>query len=212
MMEFAEQEVVNLRLSSMGDCSRLRYRFSTEQVKKDLAPFEGQWKQYNPSKPYIDRRGLSVTSLDGGMSGSPDLDSLLEHFRRTGVRHHESDFKAWTPVANGLTEIKEVLEYFNPVGRSHFLELNPGGHFPPHRDPDQGCFRLISLVSASSNLDYVFLVEDKKIHFDPGWLYYLNTQKVHSLFSFVPGVRFLVLNIPSTRENLNRVSRVLFPT
>ena len=33
------------------------------------------WVKYNPRKN-INREGLSITSLDGGLSGKPDLDSL----------------------------------------------------------------------------------------------------------------------------------------
>ena len=48
-----------------------------QEVMKDLEDFSEEWKPYNPRKK-IAREGLSVTSLDGGLSGIPDLDSIRE--------------------------------------------------------------------------------------------------------------------------------------
>ena len=39
---------------------------------------EFDWVKYNPRKD-INRWGLSITSLDGGITGVPDLDSLYEY-------------------------------------------------------------------------------------------------------------------------------------
>ena len=37
-----------------------------------------KYVQYNTSRPDIRREGLSITSLDGGVSGRPDLDTLYD--------------------------------------------------------------------------------------------------------------------------------------
>ena len=47
--------------------------------------------KYNPRKP-IDRWGLSLTSLDGGMTGIPDLDSLFEYNKEHNTSYVEKDF------------------------------------------------------------------------------------------------------------------------
>ena len=46
---------------------------------------------YNPRKD-IKRYGLSITSLDGGTSGVPDLDSLKDYNRENNTQLTECDF------------------------------------------------------------------------------------------------------------------------
>src|SRR5210317_309022 len=57
------------------------------------------WVKYNPRKD-VNRWGLSVTSLDGGLSGVPDLDSLLEYNKENGTSYTEKDFDKPTAVLN----------------------------------------------------------------------------------------------------------------
>ena len=59
-----------------------------------------EYVQYNPRKP-INRYGLSVTSLDGGVSGIPDLDSLGEYNKENNTQYTERDFETTTPVIEG---------------------------------------------------------------------------------------------------------------
>ena len=82
-----------------------------------------KYVQYNTSRPDIRREGLSITSLDGGVTGRPDLDTLY-HADGKG-RYDEMDFKVRTPVAEH-PEIKKLLDHFGDnVGRSHILKINP---------------------------------------------------------------------------------------
>ena len=52
--------------------------FYKSGLERDLDNFSEHWKPYNPKK-HPGREGLSVTSLDGGFSGIPDLDSIREY-------------------------------------------------------------------------------------------------------------------------------------
>ena len=73
--------------------------------------------QYNTSRPDIRREGLSITSLDGGVTGRPDPDTLY-HADGKG-RYDEMDFKVRTPVAEH-PEIKKLLDLFGDnVGLTH---------------------------------------------------------------------------------------------
>ena len=67
------------------------------------------WVQYNPRK-INKRQGLSVTSLDGGFSGVPDLDSLREYNLENGTQYNESNFKARTSIVNYIPELNVILD------------------------------------------------------------------------------------------------------
>ena len=146
------------------------------------------WVQYNPRK-HIDREGLSVTSLDGGISGKPDLDSLYEYYNETGI----------------------VLD--GHLGRTHVIRLNRGGYFPPHRDnkhSDIDSFRLFLPLNYSSE-QVVFLLEDKKMEFKNGQMYFINTSKMHTLFNTSEKpFYFLVANVILTQESVDATLKFLY--
>ena len=73
-----------LYLSSLGDIVPLDFTVDILKVKEQLKQFKNDWKQYNPRKS-IDRQGLSITSLDGGLSGIPDLDSLFVYNQKYNI-------------------------------------------------------------------------------------------------------------------------------
>ena len=75
-----EQLIAMQRLSMMGDWLELDI-FNHDKLMEEIAPFKDDWKPYNTRKPN-NRWGLSVTSLDGGLSGIPDLDSLSEYNKK----------------------------------------------------------------------------------------------------------------------------------
>ena len=66
-----------------------------------------KWIQYNPRKNFP-RWGQSITSLDGGMSGIPDIDSILEYCIKNKVKLAETDFNKKTPLWDNA---KPALEY-----------------------------------------------------------------------------------------------------
>ena len=71
-------------LIQMGNIYELNFSIDIVALLEQLKTFQDQWVQYNPYKPNINRQGLSITSLDGGLSGIPDLYSLSEYQQRTG--------------------------------------------------------------------------------------------------------------------------------
>lgn len=91
--------------SDIGDCCEL----NLESLQ--LQDFENDWKQYNPRKP-IARWGLSLTSLDGGMTGNPDLDSLFEFNRLNGTKYGESGGHLPSNLLyRGLSPFKFCVDY-----------------------------------------------------------------------------------------------------
>lgn len=200
-----------LYLNSLGDVVNLRPYADPHLLLKEISAFDDHWHLYNPSKPGYQRWGLSVTSLDGGLSGEPDLYSLKEYNSTKGTEYCENDFTTPTPVYHGSITLRNALDPFGKLGRTHFLKLGRGGFFPPHRDNaliDPECFRLF--INLNYNQDaYSFVINGQQRLFEAGHLYLVNTSLAHSLFSFHEFTYFVVVNVPLTRDHVERVNRVL---
>ena len=84
-----------LRLSTMSDWIEFP-SFKKDKLLDELKPFEKDWKRYNyNTKKPNNRWGLSVTSIDGGLHGIPDLSSLRDWQTQTGqvIHNHDSIIK-----------------------------------------------------------------------------------------------------------------------
>lgn len=171
-----------------------------------------KYVRYNPRKQ-IERYGLSITSLDGGTSGIPDLDSLYDYCVENNIILSEKDFKKFTSVynfkhlANVLDPIKEYLF------RSHVLKINPGGFFPPHRDfrgMDIDSFRIIIPLQNMDPPYFTFIVDEKIQYWEPGSLYFVDTAKMHYLFnaSFKPSY-MIILNVELNEKTVKFVTENL---
>jgi hypothetical protein len=193
-----------------GDVIELDFPlWNIAQVQQLLDSHEG-WKQYNPRKN-INRQGLSVTSLDGNYSGVPDLDSLLEFNKENGTDYTELDFKIRTSIVEQIPNLQELLDLLSPdLGRCHFLRLNAGGFFPPHRDNGSSIpsksFRIIVPLTNTESKKWVWIHEGKVLNLTPGKTYCINTTKEHSLFSFRDNCCMLVLNVIASYKNLNAIT------
>jgi hypothetical protein len=194
-----------------GDVIELDFdQWDLRQTQLVLDRHQG-WKQYNPRKQN-NRQGLSVTSLDGGFSGIPDLDSLLEYNRENNTNLTEADFQCRTSIVNHLPELNPLLDEFNStLGRCHFLRLNAGGFFPPHRDnglvvPSRS-FRIIVPLTNTGKHHWKWIQQDQILNLEPGRTYCINTTKEHSVFSFVDNCCMLVLNITATEASIKQVAK-----
>ena len=88
------------------------------------------WVKYTPKD--VNRWGLSITSLDGGLFYVSDLDSLYEYNKEHNTNYTEKDFNKPTPVLN--EQLKNLLApWEGHYYRTHFLKFGPGG-FSSHRD------------------------------------------------------------------------------
>lgn len=172
-----------------------------QEVIKGLEDFSEEWKPYNPRKK-IAREGLSVTSLDGGLSGIPDLDSIREYCIKNQVILGEHSFNQETPVAN---IVRTYLDPFKGhVGRSHFIRMGKGGHFPPHRDDRQASvnnMRLFVPIKDCNPPKTFFMLDREPLYFDHGRAYFINTCMEHTLFSCYPSL-FLVMNVAVNEQTV----------
>ena len=151
-----------------------------------------------------------MTSLDGQFSGDPDLNSLREWYRLHGESYTEGDFKTRTNVCALIPELDEFLNFWEPnLGRTHFLRLDQGGFFPPHRDNGAivavPTFRIMVPIYNFGINDMKWIHEEKPLRFDLGGTYFVNTSRLHSLFSFVDNCLMLVLNINTDEHILNKM-------
>lgn len=172
------------RLTQYGSQIELDITTDTNKLLDWINTFE--WVKYNPRKD-VNRWGLSVTSLDGGLSGVPDLDSLYEYNKENRTSYTEKDFGNPTPVLN--EQISQILApWSDHYYRTHFLKFGPGGFFPPHRDwsgpyENSDSFRLIMPLQNINPPYFNFVMEEKLLHWDTGRMYFLDTQKMHYLFN-----------------------------
>ena len=195
---------------SYGDIVELGFDTVDVNAYQDLILNHPGWRQYNSYKEGYNRYGLSMTSLDGGYSGVPDLESLLEYYKDTKEIYYDRDFKVRTPLSYKIPEVSELFDFFgDSLGRSHFLRLDRGGFFPPHRDHEfslpNNMFRVVIPFYNfhSSKMTWVF--DGKVVQLRSGCAYFMNTTKPHSLFSYVDGCTMLVLNVSATKDTLNRL-------
>ena len=198
-------------LALLGTHYPLKFKLSQSHKVVKTIEEKFEFLRYNPRKD-IDRWGLSITSLDGGMSGIPDLDSLFEYNNENNTSFKEEDFYVPTLAYNNFDE---VLCNFEPwLGRTHVLKINPGGYFPPHRDAhDLKTFRLIVPLQNVEPPSVNFIVEDKILNLEVGRVYFVDTIKMHYLFNATSPSKddkfnssyWLVINVKCTPESVEKV-------
>ncbi len=197
-------------LLSFGDVIELRLQCNVSKLLDNIKTFD--WKQYNPRKQ-INRYGLSVTSLDGSMNGI-DLDSIAEYNKENNTSYNEASFQTFTEVYQKCDETKKLVEPFRPwLWRTHFLNFRKGGYFPPHRDmrkvDEQESFRILVPLKCCNPPSLYFMYEDKPLHFNMGSAYFVNTNKMHSIFSFEDMAYMLVMNVQCTDDSLKKVGELM---
>lgn len=196
-------------LLSFGDIIPLKIRCNVKKLFKEIEHFS--YSQYNPRKD-IRRNGLSITSLDGTLNGV-DLDSIREYNSENGTQYDETSFRTFTDVYYASEEIQSIVNPFaDNIVRSHILHLPPGGYFPPHRDQPvytqkQRTFRVLVPLQNCNPPKLYFMYDDKPIHFDHGRAVFLNTNKLHSLFSYRHSY-MIVLNILANENAYNTIGNL----
>lgn len=195
-----------------GDVVRLNFPLWDCGTTAKILSNHPSWKEYQPQKPGYNRYGLSVTSLDGNFSGEPDLYSLRDYYKETGKSYTEVDFKRRTNIVEFIPELNSLLDFFEPgIGRCHFLRLDKGGFFPPHRDNGAvlraESFRILVPIANFGVNEMKWIQDEKVLNLTLGHVYFINTSKLHSLFSFVDNCLMLVINVVWNPEIIARMAR-----
>ena len=197
-----------LVLANHGNVYPLTLEIEHPSTLVDWTEKHFDYVRYNPRKD-IERFGLSITSLDGGLSGIPDLDSLGEYNIENGTDLRDVDFDEPTPVFLNH-DIQKVIEpWKDKIHRSHILKLGSGGFFPIHRDSSKlkiSDFRLIVPLKNCQPPNCYFIIDDKITHWIHGKMYFVNTSKPHTLFnaSMQPSY-WMVFNVKCDEETAQLV-------
>jgi len=174
-------------ITKFGDFYQIDAELNVDKMFGEIKDFAGTWSQYNPRKEWIRRSGLCIINERGIAGPGPALDSLGEYNIEHGTEFSESDFNIPTDVYHASEELQRVIgPMLEWSVRSHFLNLHPGGYFPPHRDHrtgEQTSFRLIWPLENCNPPGVRFMLEDTTLHWDYGQCYVVNTTKAHTLFN-----------------------------
>lgn len=191
-----------------GDFIPLKFKIDLDLYTKEITQFNNSWVVYNQRLGDTGRMGLSITSLDGGMTGNPDLQSLYQYSKETGQNISENQFCVPTDAYKKLSSLNETLSAFNGgLGRCRLVKFRKGGFFPPHRDqsisynvPDY--FRIFVPLVNTGNNNLYFIYNDQKIAYEPGRAYLFNALKTHSVFSFVDEAHTFALSLQLNESNI----------
>lgn len=199
-------------LTAYGTVYETRFRLQDPSAYVKWTEKNFEYVRYNPRKD-INRWGLSLTSLDGDMSGTPDLDSLLDYNQENNTKYREKDFCVHTPAYNypELVDILKPIE--SDLFRSHVLRIDKGGFFPAHRDfygMEFDSYRIIIPLQCCNPPAFTFIIDGKIQVWNYGRVYFVDTAKMHYLFnaSFEP-TYMIVLNVALNKNTIEFITKNL---
>ena len=197
-MNKTERALIWNTLCNMGDTIKLKWKINEHGVLEQLEQFKDNWCPYNVKKDANNNRwGLPITSHSGDVMDNYHLNSFGYMQKYHDVEMKEENFTTPTEVYNKIPELAKLVDAFAPdIGRVHLLRVDQGGFFPPHRDfPGVGpeWMRLLLVFGKCKPENFVHMLDGKPMYPDPGYLYFVNFQKDHSVFSFSDGLYALIL-------------------
>ena len=198
-------------LLSFGDIIELNLVCNPSKIRNEIKAFKWMPFIQTVRNAGVNRYGISITSLDGEMSGVPDLASIYEYNEENNTRLSELSFNTLTDFYWQSGETRKLIDpYKKWIGRTHFVNVRRGGFFPPHRDykriQNATTFRILVPIHHCNPNHMYFIYEGVPVNFTHGSAYFINTNKVHSIFSFSDQCSMLVMNIEITPESLEQVT------
>ena len=195
-----ERALIWNSLCNMGQTMKLKWKINEHEVLEQLEQFKDNWCPYNVKKDtHNNRWGLPITSHTGDVMDNYHLNSFGYMQKYHDVEMKEENFTTPTEVYNKIPELAKLVDAFAPdIGRVHLLRVDQGGFFPPHRDfPGVGpeWMRLLCVFGKCKPENFVHMLDGKPMYPDPGYLYFVNFQLDHSVFSFSDGLYALILTV-----------------
>ena len=195
-----ERALIWNSLCNMGQTMKLKWKINEHEVLEQLEQFKNNWCPYNVKKDtHNNRWGLPITSHTGDVMDNYHLNSFGYMQKYHDVEMKEENFTTPTEVYNKVPELAKLVDAFKPdIGRVHLLRVDKGGFFPPHRDfPGVGpeWMRLLMVFGKCKPENFVHMLDGKPVYPDPGYLYFVNFQLDHSVFSFSDGLYALILTV-----------------
>ena len=200
------------RLAILGTVVELKIKIDNTIAFVEETERDYDYVIYNPRKS-INRYGLSITSLDGKLSGIPDLDSIVEYNKENETTYSEYDFYKPTPVYYDK-RLSELISLFqNNIIRTHILRIDPGGYFPAHRDSHTSgdFFRIIVPLKNVKPPQFYFIIDNDIKVWNIGSVYFVDTIKAHVLFNASLSSSYwiifnIITNDSSVKAVLNNLS------
>lgn len=210
-MSFPTEEdmACEAQLSAIGTWEPLRFYIDEAEWRENELAVDKLWRPFQP-QPGIanDRESILLYGAEGSQPTDPC--GLAQMARNTGVKPSEDSMIYPTSAKEKFTCLNEIFDYFD-FGRTFAVRLNQGGHYPPHRDHlllRRPTFRLIAFLGDSTGA-LKWEVEEKRVHFEPNHLYYVDTRKMHSLWSGNHRSTMVVFNVMKNWENVLKVLSML---
>ena len=199
-MNKTERALIWNTLCNMGNTIKLKWKINEHEIIEQLEQFKDNWCPYNVKKDANNNRwGLPITSHSGDVMDNYHLNSFGYMQKYHDVEMKEENFTTPTEVYNKIPELAKLVDAFAPdIGRVHLLRVDQGGFFPPHRDfPGVGpeWMRLLCVFGKCKPENFVHMLDGKPMYPDPGYLYFVNFQLDHSVFSFSDGLYALILTV-----------------
>lgn len=221
-MDFVGNDILaaELALSTIGNFEPLDIRLDHYKIEEVInEKYSNDWVDYLPRTDRANsRKSLSLTTIPGWNHQSPP--SLPDAVKSLGRPVKESEFCQPTNLYNDCDRtsdpskksLKAFLDEWQPLGRSFIVNAGTGGYFVPHRDHPgmpRPCFRLVCFLKNCGPMDYDWLMDDRKANIEVGRVYYVNTRMTHRTISWVDNSWHLILNVPMTLANVDKVLKNL---
>ncbi len=208
-----------LALSQIGNFEPLDYKIDTYGVESVIQEkYSNDWVDYLPrtDRPN-NRRALTLSTMEGWDHRS--VPSLAEATQKLGRPVREVEFNQPTQLYNdcdrafpGNTSLKAFLDEWQPIGRTFIVNCGIGGYFVPHRDHPgmpRPVFRLVAFLKNCGPYEYDWWMDDRKANIELGRVYYVNTRMTHRTISWTPDSWHMIVNVPMTPENVDKVLKHL---
>jgi hypothetical protein len=199
------------KLAILGTVAELRIKVDDPIGFIEDTERNYDYVKYNPRKS-INRYGLSITSLDGELSGIPDLDSISEYNKENSTTYTELDFNQPTTVYYDKRLSNIISLFKDNMTRSHILRIDSGGYFPAHRDSfiNVDVFRLIVPLKNVKPPQFYFILDNDIKTWNLGSVYFVDTIKPHVLFNAsLSSSYWIVFNIVINNNTIETVLKNL---
>jgi hypothetical protein len=208
-----------LALSQIGNFEPLDFKIDHHAVESVIyEKYNNDWVDYLPrSDRPNNRKALTLSTMEGWDHRATP--SLAEVTQKLGRPVRETEFNVPTQLYKdcdraypGGTSLKAFLDEFQPLGRTFIVNCGIGGYFVPHRDHPgmpRPVFRLVAFLKNCGPYDYDWWMDDRKANIELGRVYYVNTRMTHRTISWVPDSWHMIVNVPMTVENVDKVLKHL---
>jgi len=200
-----------LQLGALDCVEPLNFNIDYGKFKKEIESWKYRWVPYLRREGVSnDREALLLVGMDGDKPD--DYVSRPEACKRAGRYLDETDFTTKTSLYTELSCLHDLLNYFDPLGRTMLIKSNAGGWFPPHKDDPmltRSCFRIAAFIGPNVDHEsFEWHMDGRQWNIRANRAYYIDTRKTHRTNSWNNDSYHLIMNIPKTWENVVKLMSV----